>query len=80
MTSKPDWAEKIAAKIEVGIEGKEPEQFIEEMSKALRRAKADGMRECSKAIFDLDGALKVNPKFGCGYLLEMADEIEHGES
>ena len=40
-----DWAYKIASRLEVGIEGQEPEQFIAAMSAALRKAKAQGMRE-----------------------------------
>lgn len=40
-----DWATEIAAKLEVGIEGQEPEQFIAAMSAQLRKAKADGKAE-----------------------------------
>lgn len=43
-----DWARAIATKLEVGIEGQEPEQFIAAMSNALRKAKADGMREAAE--------------------------------
>lgn len=67
-----DWARKIAAKLEVGIEGQEPEQFIYAMSKALRKAKADAFREAVVVMFD-NG---YDPKRCNDVLLEAASKLD----
>jgi len=71
MTTNRDWAYDISQKIEVGVAGKGPEEFIAEIAAALRKAKADGVRAARENLWQ-----KKNQFYS--HLNVLADQIEQG--
>ena len=75
----PDWADEIALKLEDeaysqhGLEGAQ----AEEVATALRKAKADGMREAAAMLQACDRCIESDHVHG---LLDRAEHIERSEA
>ena len=81
LISKHNWEYIIAEKLEVGIEGQNPEQFISAMAASLRKAKADGLREYADDLLPKGGVHAYSAiSHVCNDLRNRADKIERGEN